>query len=173
MTVLKVNHILSSKDAAQTVQGCCKGLVLHIAVRIRPQCICQIIFSDTSAAKGDQDLQQGKWFLLGFTTRPDRLSVFDNFKAAKGVNLYGPWPFFNVNGGRCRNDTLSAYEVSDIFGFNVEQSLLLNPLRGQTEFEDWLNRYRARRDAMLQNMIEMENRGEIIAAATVKRMSAL
>lgn len=59
----------------------------------------------------------------------------------------------------------------DIFGFSVEQSPLLTPLAGNPAFEEWLLRYRARRDAMLQSMIEMENRGEIIAAATVARMA--
>jgi len=61
---------------------------------------------------------------------------------------------------------------TDMFDFNVEQSPLLNPLRGHSGFEDWLLRYRSRRDAMLQRMIEMEGRGEIIEAATVKRMAA-
>jgi len=60
---------------------------------------------------------------------------------------------------------------TDIFGFSVEQSPLLNPLRTNPAFEDWLLRYRERRDAMLQRMIEMEGRGEIIAAATVARMT--
>lgn len=59
----------------------------------------------------------------------------------------------------------------DIFGFSVEQSPLLAPLGGNPAFEDWLIRYRARRDAMLQRMIEMEDRGKIIAAATVARMT--
>ena len=59
----------------------------------------------------------------------------------------------------------------DIFGFSVEQSPLLTPLAGNPAFEDWLLRYYARRDAMLQSMIEMESRGEIIAVATVARMT--
>jgi len=61
---------------------------------------------------------------------------------------------------------------TDRFGFSVEQSLLLNPLRGKPEFEDWMSRYRERRDAMLQRMLEMESRGEIIEASMVKRMIA-
>jgi len=59
----------------------------------------------------------------------------------------------------------------DLFGFSIEQSPLLTPLAGNPAFEDWLLRYRARRDAMLQRMIEMEIRGEIIAPATVARMT--
>ena len=60
---------------------------------------------------------------------------------------------------------------NDILGFTVEESLLLNPLRGEPAFEDWLLRYRNRRDAMLERMITMENRGEIIEVTTVKRMT--
>ena len=61
----------------------------------------------------------------------------------------------------------------DMIGFNVEQSPLLNPLRHEPAFEDWLLRYRERRDAMLQRMIEMETRGEIVKPATIRRMTEL
>jgi TolB-like protein/Tfp pilus assembly protein PilF len=60
----------------------------------------------------------------------------------------------------------------DRIGFNVEQSPLLDPLRREPVFENWLLRYRERRDAMLQRMIEMENRGEIVNPATIRRMTA-
>jgi hypothetical protein len=60
----------------------------------------------------------------------------------------------------------------DIFGFSVEQSPLLNPLRGNPTFEDWLLRYRERRDTMRQRMIEMESRGEIVKSATIRRITA-
>jgi hypothetical protein len=60
----------------------------------------------------------------------------------------------------------------DMIGFNVEQSPLLDPLRHEPTFENWLLRYRERRDAMLQHMIEMENRGEIVKPATLRRMTA-
>ena len=60
----------------------------------------------------------------------------------------------------------------DSFGFSVEQSPLLDPLRGNPAFEDWLLRYRERRDAMLARMIEMENRGDIVKPATIQRITA-
>jgi TolB-like protein/Tfp pilus assembly protein PilF len=59
----------------------------------------------------------------------------------------------------------------DLIGFNVEQSPLLDPLRHEPAFENWLLRYRERRDAMLQRMIEMESRGEIVKPATIRRMT--
>jgi TolB-like protein/Tfp pilus assembly protein PilF len=60
----------------------------------------------------------------------------------------------------------------DFFGFSVEQTPLLNPLRGNPAFEDWMSRYRERRDAMHQRMVDMELRGEIIPVTTIRRMSA-
>jgi hypothetical protein len=60
----------------------------------------------------------------------------------------------------------------DLLGFSVEQSPLLDPLRGEPTFEDWIIRYRERRDAMLQRMIEMENNGTIVPAATIQRMTS-
>jgi hypothetical protein len=61
---------------------------------------------------------------------------------------------------------------TDILGFSVEESQLLSPLRGHPEFDAWLVRYQAQRDAMLKRMIEMEGRGKIIEAAMVERMTS-
>ena len=58
----------------------------------------------------------------------------------------------------------------DIFGLTVEQSLLLDPLRGQAEFEDWQRRHIEQRKAVLQQMRRLENRGEIISVEAVKRL---
>jgi tetratricopeptide (TPR) repeat protein len=60
---------------------------------------------------------------------------------------------------------------TDALRFSVEQSPLLDPLRDEPAFQDWLQRYRLRRDTMLERMIEMENRGEIISTATVNRIT--
>jgi TolB-like protein len=57
----------------------------------------------------------------------------------------------------------------DMFGLDVEQSPLLNPLRNEPAFIDWLERYRARREAMLKRMIQMEVSGEIQSIATAER----
>lgn len=59
----------------------------------------------------------------------------------------------------------------DKLGFDVEQSPLLNPLRGEPAFESWLQRYRERRDTMLQRMIALELQGEIIEAAATERLA--
>ena len=58
----------------------------------------------------------------------------------------------------------------DILGLAVEQSLLLDPLRGQAEFEDWQRRHIDQRTAVLQQMRRLENRGEIISVEAVERL---
>ena len=58
----------------------------------------------------------------------------------------------------------------DVFGLTVEDSLLLDPLRGEPEFSDWLVRYQGRKQAMQEHMQNLESRGEIISVATAERM---
>jgi hypothetical protein len=59
----------------------------------------------------------------------------------------------------------------DVFGLTVEESLLLDPLRGEPEFEGWLSRYQEHRKAMQQRMQNLESRGEILSIATAERMA--
>ena len=59
----------------------------------------------------------------------------------------------------------------DIVGLTVEQSLLLDPLRGQAEFDDWQKRHVEQRSAMLQSMRRLESRGEIISVGAVERLA--
>lgn len=53
---------------------------------------------------------------------------------------------------------------SDIFGLLPENSLLLEPLRVEPGYDDWLARFTARRTAMRETMITMEAAGEISRA---------
>ena len=57
----------------------------------------------------------------------------------------------------------------DVFGLTVEESLLLDPLRGEPEFSDWLTRYQERKKAMQEHMQTMESRGEILSVAAAER----
>jgi len=57
----------------------------------------------------------------------------------------------------------------DLYSINVEYSPLLDPMRELPEFDDWLQRYRERRDAMLRQMRQMESRGEIMSPAVAQR----
>lgn len=59
----------------------------------------------------------------------------------------------------------------DFFGFSVENSPLVDPLRGLPAFADWLQRFEAQRSALLQRMRQMESRGEIISADSVRRLA--
>jgi TolB-like protein/Tfp pilus assembly protein PilF len=58
----------------------------------------------------------------------------------------------------------------DVQGLAAEHSLLLDPLRGLPEFEDWLIRYRQQREAVLEHMRALESRGEIIPAVSLERL---
>jgi TolB-like protein/Tfp pilus assembly protein PilF len=57
----------------------------------------------------------------------------------------------------------------DLYSMDVEQSPLLDPMRELPEFNDWLQRYRERREAVLQRMRQMETRGEIMSPAVAER----
>lgn len=59
---------------------------------------------------------------------------------------------------------------ADLFGMAVEDSMFLRPLRNQAGFAQWQERHDAQREAMLERMIQMESRGEILRAAAVKGM---
>jgi len=58
----------------------------------------------------------------------------------------------------------------DVFGLTVEESLLLDPLRNEPEFSNWLARYQERRKAMQKHMQNLESRGEILSFAAAERM---
>ena len=60
----------------------------------------------------------------------------------------------------------------DIFGLPVAVTPLLDPLRGEPAFDAWLQRFEAQRATLLQRMRQMESRGEIISAESVRRLSA-
>ena len=53
---------------------------------------------------------------------------------------------------------------TDMFGLLPENSLLLEPLRAQPGYDDWLAKFTARRTAMRGEMIAMEAAGEIARA---------
>jgi len=53
---------------------------------------------------------------------------------------------------------------TDILGLHPENSLLLEPLRDHPGYDDWLNKFTARRTAMREKMIDMEAAGEIARA---------
>ena len=59
----------------------------------------------------------------------------------------------------------------DLLGLSVEQSLLLDPMRGQADFENWQARHLEQRTAVLERMRRMETRGEIISVGAVERLA--
>jgi TolB-like protein/Tfp pilus assembly protein PilF len=59
----------------------------------------------------------------------------------------------------------------DVLGMRPDHSLLLEPLRGLPEFEDWLQRHRQQRSALLDRMRQLENQGEIYSAASLERLA--
>jgi len=59
----------------------------------------------------------------------------------------------------------------DIFGLAVAVTPLLDPLRAEPAFDAWLQRFETQRTAMLQRMRQMESRGEIISADSVRRLA--
>ena len=59
----------------------------------------------------------------------------------------------------------------DIFGLPVAVTPLLDPLRAEPAFDAWLFRFEAQRAALLQRMRQMESRGEIISADSVRRLA--
>jgi TolB-like protein/Tfp pilus assembly protein PilF len=54
----------------------------------------------------------------------------------------------------------------DFLGQAPESNLFLASLRGDPRFEDWLTRFTARRDAIYQDMLELEGNGDIILPST-------
>jgi TolB-like protein/Tfp pilus assembly protein PilF len=66
------------------------------------------------------------------------------------------------------NQTLSiadgGFVEADMFGLPPERSLLLEPLRDEPGYDEWLAEFTARRTAMRESMIEMEAAGEIARA---------
>ncbi|MEE4174648.1 MAG: hypothetical protein V2I57_10395 [Xanthomonadales bacterium] len=60
---------------------------------------------------------------------------------------------------------------TDLLGFTPEHSLLLDPLRTDPAFAEWMAAYQARRDAMLERMQDLESRGEIVRPAAIGRMT--
>ena len=58
----------------------------------------------------------------------------------------------------------------DAQGLVAEHSLLLDPMRGLPQFEDWLIRHQQQRAAVLERMRRLESRGEIISAASLQRL---
>lgn len=59
----------------------------------------------------------------------------------------------------------------DIFGLPVAVTPLLDPLRAEPAFDAWLQRFEVQRTALLQRMRQMESRGEIISADSVRRLA--
>ncbi len=64
-----------------------------------------------------------------------------------------------------------AVQNLDMFGATPEVSQLLDPLRSDPAFDEWLTRYAVRRDEMLARMIDLEARGEIIRPAAIERIT--
>jgi TolB-like protein/Tfp pilus assembly protein PilF len=104
------------------------------------------------------------------------------FPTANGSQFFGP-VFYTRAGLHARagdltgavalleqmlvSDTEAIFNI-DLFSFDVERSPMLTPLRDQPEFQDWLQRYRERRKAMLDRMQTMEVRGEILPVASLR-----
>ena len=60
----------------------------------------------------------------------------------------------------------------DLLGLDAEVSPLLDPLRGQPAFADWLQRFRQRRDAMRERMLVLETATDILPPAAVENLIA-
>jgi tetratricopeptide (TPR) repeat protein len=118
----------------------------------------------------------------GFDVRAAAANLME-FELMNGSRFFGPI-YYSRAGLLARNgDMASALETLDaalpagepgvfnidLFSMDVEHSLLLNPLRDLPEFIDWQQRYRERRASMLERMIQMESRGEIMAPAVAMR----
>ena len=60
----------------------------------------------------------------------------------------------------------------DALNFRADASPVLKPLNTSPAFLDWVDRFQERRTAMLDRMIVMEERGEIMSVTQLRRVLA-
>ena len=64
-------------------------------------------------------------------------------------------------------DSMAVFNL-DLFGMDVERSRLLDPLRDQPEFQAWLQRYRHRRQAVIDEMHSQEQGTGILSLEALR-----